>query len=90
MKVFTAWMRSRMSPNRDAKRKLRAVFWREWTRPLPDAGESSAAPSGESSALGMLSRRDSFILRRANALVARCSLDEPMDPAQIASSVAED
>jgi len=29
----SAWMRSNLSPKRDARRKIRAAFWNEWTRP---------------------------------------------------------
>ena len=55
--TFTAWMRSRLSPRRDARRKLRSVFWQEWTR--PQFGGSVVDP-----VLGLTSHRDEFIRAR--------------------------
>ena len=80
MPVWTQHMRSRMSPRRDARRKLRGVLWREWTRPQFEMGGGSAAPFGETSSLGLLSHRDRYILRCANALMHRAFPDEPIDP----------
>jgi len=69
--MWTELMRSRMSPKRDARRKLRAVLWREWTRPQFDGDGVSLAPFGESSPLGLESHRDRFILQRARAVMAQ-------------------
>lgn len=67
MPVWTEWKRSRLSPKRDARRKIRAAFWQEWTRPQFAGGQSSrvAGPSP----LGLLSHRDKYILRRADVLM---------------------
>ena len=69
--MWTELLRSQMSPKRDARRKIRAAFWKEWTRPQFDGGGTSMAPFGEQSALGLQSLRDRYILRRARALMAR-------------------
>ena len=80
MPVWTEWMRSQMSPKRDARRKLRSVFWRAWTLRHIDGGGSSAAPFGETSPLGLQSHRDRFILRRARAVMAQ-AFPEPSSAA---------
>ena len=68
--VWTHHLRSRMSPKRDARRKIRAALWQEWTRPQFDGGEASATPFGERSPLGQMSHRDRYILQRARAVMA--------------------
>ena len=90
MPVWTHFMRSRMSPKRDARRKLRDVLWREWTRRQFDAAESSTAPLGTRSPLGLLSHRDRYILRRADALMLHVFPDEPVDADMAAALVDEE
>ena len=68
MPMWTALMRSRMSPKRDARRKIRAVLWQEWTRPQFGGGESSATSFGVASR-GRMSHRDVYILRRARVVM---------------------
>lgn len=64
--VFVPWMRARLSPKRDARRRLRAVFWQAWTRPrfAVDDGDGSCS-SAPPSRLGRLSHRDVYIRARA-------------------------
>ena len=50
-------MRSRMSPRRDARRRLRSVLWQEWTR--PQFGGRDVDP-----VLGLTSHRDECIRAR--------------------------
>lgn len=59
--VWTAWMRSNLSPKRDARRKIRAAFWNEWTRPRFTCkdGPPSLAP---------WSHRDRYIWAKALVL----------------------
>ena len=71
MPVFTQFMRASMSPKRDARRKIRAALWQEWTRPQFDGGGTSAEPFGEPSPLGLMSHRDRYILRRASSVMAQ-------------------
>merc|ERR1719149_194175 len=60
MPMFTQFMRASMSPKRDARRKIRAALWQEWTRPQFDGGGTSAEPFGEPSPLGLMSHRDRY------------------------------
>jgi hypothetical protein len=62
--VWTTWMRSRPSPKRDARRKLRDVFWRAWTR--REHGSSTDDP-----VLGQTSWRDEYIRAKARLLCRR-------------------
>ena len=74
--VWTQWMRARLSPRRDACRKLRLAFWREWTRPqfAPGPGISETADPERQlgfADLGPRSHRDEYILKLARARCAR-------------------
>ena len=90
MPVWTEMMRSRMSPKRDARRKIRAALWQEWTRPQFEGGGASSAPFGEPSPLGLLSHRDRYILRRAHALMHVSFPDEPLAEEERVAFQAED
>ena len=77
--VWTAWMRARAS-RLEARRKLRSVLWREWTRPhiAPPAhigppGSRLRARCQGLLVLGLRSCRDEYILGRARALTRHCS-----------------
>lgn len=83
--VWTHHLRSRMSPKRDARRKIRAALWQEWTRPQFDGGEASATPFGERSPLGQMSHRDRFILRRARAVMDQAFPEEAFGPSDFMS-----
>ena len=61
--IWTAWMRSRMSPRRDARRRLRSVFQQEWTRP-------QFGGSAVDSVLGLTSHRDEFYQAKAKRIEA--------------------
>ena len=70
--VWTRWMRARLSPRRDARRALRLLFWREWTRPQFEAEPtvSDLASSDDCRQLGfadigLRSLRDRYIHERA-------------------------
>ena len=74
--VWTVWMRSRLSPRRDARRKLRLAFWREWTRPQfePNPGIPATADYPRQlgfADLGRRSHRDEYLLQRVRARCAR-------------------
>ena len=60
--VQTTWMREVYLPRKAARSRIRAAFWGAWTRrvygPLPGYDR-----------LGQISRRDAYILRRADRLV---------------------
>jgi len=60
--VWTCWMRSRMSPKRDARLKLHDLLWRAWT--TPQFGSSSTRD---------LSHRD--VYRRERFREARAQMD---------------
>jgi hypothetical protein len=73
--TFTAWMRTRL----EARRMLRSVLWREWTRPqiepppltvLSPASGIRVIPTGLQ-ILGARSLRDEYILKRSRALLHR-------------------
>lgn len=71
--VWTKWMRDRMSGS--VRRKLRSLFWREWTRPqfdgTPALSESADYPRQLGfEDVGLRSHRDVFILERARS---RCN-----------------
>ena len=90
--VATAYWRSRMSPRRDARRKLRSVFWREWTRPQFDVHREGSTVN--LLPLGMFSYRDRFIMRRVDAFMDKAfgapgpSNSEPDE--MVFNTVAED
>jgi len=76
--VWTVWMRTRLSPRSDARRKLRLAFWREWTRPQiePSPGISDTADFPRQlgfSDLGRRSHRDEYLLERVRARCTRLS-----------------
>ena len=83
MPVWTEWQRSRMRPECDARRKIRAAFWQEWTRPQFAGGSAKR--------LGLLSGRDRFILAKADALMAKAFPfpgDAPFGPGDFQSEDA--
>jgi hypothetical protein len=63
--VWTAWMRSRLSPKRDARRRLRDIFWRAWTH--RDGGALQVVDP----VLGLTSHRDEYYRAKARTLVRR-------------------
>jgi len=76
--IWTAWMRSRDPEARlEARRKVRNVFWREWTRPqiepppLPTVspGSPMRVIATGLQVIGARSMRDEYILKRSRAFI---------------------
>ena len=80
--VWTAWMRTRASPEArlEVQRKLRGLLWREWTRPQADPPPLPPLPPGCTrlpaglQVLGARSLRDDYILARARAFTNHPSI----------------
>jgi hypothetical protein len=79
--VWTAWMRSRTPEARlEARRRVRDVLWREWTRPQIEPPPSPSLPPGCRAlpaglkVLGARSLRDEYILARARAFTNHPSI----------------
>jgi len=79
--VWTRWMRSRTPEAQlEARRKLRSLLWREWTRPQIDPPSTpTSLPGGHVlpmglQVLGARSLRDEYVLARVRAFTNHSSI----------------